>query len=300
MTQLYRLSFTINRDQSNEVELIIEAIEPAPLSIARFEEPSGQTWVVEALFATPPEQNNLKKKLRHGLGFVPPFDLAPLPNQDWVARSLEGLKPVEAGRFLIHGAHDAVAERTGKIAIKIEAGAAFGTGHHATTCGCLIALEHTLKTIPIRRTLDIGTGTGILAIAAAKMTKSKIIATDIDPVSVRIAKINAALNQVGSLVIPYLAHGLSHPNIMHNAPYDLIIANILAQPIIKLAAPAAKIASHRNITILSGLLKHQERAVSAAWRAQGFVRASRLEIDGWSTLTLTRIQGGNSLLTRTR
>ena len=161
--------------------------------------------------------------------------IAELPETDWVAKSLAGLKPVRAGRFLVHGGHDRAAVKPNDISIEIEAGEAFGTGHHGTTAGCLAAIADLAKARPIRNALDVGTGSGVLAIAIARLTKARVLASDIDPVATRVAAANVRLNGVAARVRPITAQGLSGRLFRERAPYDLIVANILAGPLAALA-----------------------------------------------------------------
>jgi ribosomal protein L11 methyltransferase len=216
------------------------------------------------------------------------FTIDTLPETDWVAKSLEGLAPVRAGRFLVHGQHDRAAVRPNDIAIEIEAGLAFGTGHHGTTAGCLLAIEQVARRRPIVNALDLGTGSGVLAIGIAKRTHATVTASDIDPVAVRVAAANVRLNGVAGRVHTLTAAGLTNREIETNAPYDLIVANILAGPLVTLAPAICRVLAPGGDVILSGLLTDQRRRVAAAYYAQGlsFTRAGA--IADWVTLTLTR------------
>lgn len=209
-----------------------------------------------------------------------------LADADWVALSLSGLPPVRAGRFFVYGAHDAGRVPAGAIAIRIEAGAAFGTGHHGTTVGCLTTFDTLLKGRRFRRVLDVGTGTGILAIAAAKTGSRTVVATDIDPVSVRVAAVNALLNRARCRF--RAARGLNDALVARAAPCDLVFANILARPLIDLAGDIARVVRPGGVVILSGLLRTQARAVRAAYVTRGFRFVRRLDLDAWSTLVMAR------------
>jgi ribosomal protein L11 methyltransferase len=208
--------------------------------------------------------------------------------KDWIAASLDGLKPVRAGRFLVHGQHDRPIVRTNDIAIEIEAALAFGTGHHGTTRGCLVLFDRELKRFPPRRVLDVGTGTGVLAIAAARALRLPVAAGDIDPVSTWTARQNAIQNRAGAYVRPVTAAGLEHPDLRRGAPYELIFANILAKPLRLLAPSLAAAASHDGRLILSGLLAKDVAGVLSAYAAQGFRLWERVDIDGWAALLLKR------------
>jgi ribosomal protein L11 methyltransferase len=214
--------------------------------------------------------------------------ITPLPDTDWVARSLEGLAPVTAGRFFLHGSHDRLRRRSGGIALEIDAGTAFGTGHHGTTEGCLVAFDALLKRTRPRRILDLGCGTGVLAIAAARALRRKVLASDIDPEAVRIARRNAALNNAGPLVEAIAAPGLKHVSIARGAPYDLIFANILARPLVALAPGLSQSLGRDGVLILSGLTLDQSRWILAAYRNRGLVPFQRMARGNWATLVLTR------------
>lgn len=211
-----------------------------------------------------------------------------LPDIDWVAKSLEGLKPVRAGRFLVHGRHDRAAVRTGDIAIEIEAGQAFGTGHHGTTSGCLTMIEHLCATRRPGDALDLGTGTGVLAIALAKRAKIPVLATDIDPVATKVARANARINGASRHIRFETAAGFHHRCFAEKGPFDLIVANILARPLMRMAPDiSANLASGGDI-VLSGILTTQRRAVLSAFRLAGMFHQRTLWRGEWVTLHLAR------------
>jgi ribosomal protein L11 methyltransferase len=211
-----------------------------------------------------------------------------LPDIDWVAHTLAGLKPVEAGPFLVHGSHDRVKRKPGRIAIEIEAGLAFGTGHHGTTAGCLETVAKVARRERPRRILDLGTGSGVLAIGAARLLRMPVLATDNDPVATRVAAANARLNGVSNLVRTATASGLRSKVIEDAAPFDLIVANILARPLIGLAPSVARAIAPGGSLILSGILAGQRRAVIAAYAAQRFRHVSTIWREGWVTMHLKR------------
>jgi ribosomal protein L11 methyltransferase len=209
-----------------------------------------------------------------------------LADADWLALALSGLPPVRAGRFFVFGAHDRGRIPANAVGLRIEAGAAFGTGHHGTTQGCLIAFDALLKAERFGRVLDVGTGTGVLAIAAARTGSACVVGTDIDAVSVRIARENAGLNHARAAFVR--ADGLKHRGVAGGAPYDLVFANILARPLVRLAPAIRGALSPGGLAILSGLLRGQQRVVAAAYLARGFAVRRRILRDAWATLVLER------------
>ena len=273
-------------------DIIVETFDPTETAAAAFEEENGAYWAVEIYFAEAPDEQSIREliaavsdqKTAHEAQF------SQIAKQDWVQNALSGLKPVRAGRILVHGAHDRAHKRSNDIGVEIEAALAFGTGHHGTTLGCLRALDQILKRRRPRQILDVGTGTGVLAIAAARLLRQTVASGDIDPVAVDTARVNAQRNGAGAFVRPVLAAGLRHPRLIGH--YDLIFANILAKPLRLLAPSIAQAASFDAELVLSGLLGRDVPGVLAAYRAQNFFLAQRGDIDGWATLRLSR--GGAS------
>jgi ribosomal protein L11 methyltransferase len=208
--------------------------------------------------------------------------------RDWVANSLAGLAPVRAGRFLVHGAHDRARLRANDVGIEIEAGLAFGTGHHGTTRGCLLHFDRLLKRRRVRKALDVGCGAGVLAIAAAKVLRRKVRLGDLDPVAVEVADANARLNGVAAHCRPLLSRGVENRLMREGAPYDVVFANILAKPLRLLAPSLAAVTSRDGDAIVSGLLYADVAGVLAAWRAQGFFLRARIDLEGWASLRLSR------------
>ncbi len=207
---------------------------------------------------------------------------------DWVAQSLSGLKPVRAGRFIAHGAHDRARVPVNAIGVEIEAALAFGTGHHGTTRGCLTALDALAKRRRVRHVFDIGTGSGVLAIAAAKIFRKPVIASDIDQQAVTAARANARLNKAANFITLLRATGTKSRAIAQHAPYDLIFANILLGPLTRLAVPLARLSGQGATIVLSGLLPAHANAALALYRAQGFALNRRIVVEGWVTLILRR------------
>jgi ribosomal protein L11 methyltransferase len=260
---------------------------------------NGAGWLVEAYFSVLPEaealQATLLRAARAGAGDeagegdpLPPLSLEFVPGQDWVAKSQRDLAPVRAGRFFIHGSHDRAKAKGRPGAIEIDAGRAFGTAHHGTTRGCLLALEALAKRRRFNNALDLGCGSGVLAIGAAKMGVKRALATDIDPIAVTVARGNCRLNGVAPFVGLQTAPGLAHRTIAQRAPFDLIMANILAAPLLTLADPIRKVAARGGCLVLSGLLDRQAREICGRYRDAGFVLRQRLSLEGWSTLTFVK------------
>jgi ribosomal protein L11 methyltransferase len=249
-----------------------------------------ELWQVEVYFPDG-DPDEIAGKVRDALGadaFGALQAAQVLPEADWVAESLAGLAPVAAGRFLIHGSHNQDGLPAGRMPIAIDAGQAFGTGHHGSTAGCLAALDRLIHRRRFVNPLDLGTGSGILAIALAKALHANVLASDIDPLAARIAAENARHNTVGNRVRVVTAIGMGHAEIRARAPFDLIVANILAGPLMKLAPQISSALASGGTLVLSGLLPRQRGRVVAAYGAQG-VRLIRAEMhDGWMVLELRR------------
>jgi ribosomal protein L11 methyltransferase len=209
-----------------------------------------------------------------------------LADADWLAMALSGLPPVRAGRFFVYGMHDRGRLPASTVNLRIEAGAAFGTGHHGTTVGCLLAYDRLIKARKFNKVLDVGAGTGLLAIAAARTGSKIAVGTDIDRPSVRISKENAKVNRANARFVH--ASGLSNRLVTDNAPYDLVFANILARPLISLAQDIKNALVPGGTVILSGLLRTQERMVKAAYVSRGFKVVNRIHRDAWAALVLQR------------
>lgn len=224
----------------------------------------------------------------HELGIDQALEAEQLPDIDWVTKSLEGLRPVHAGRFLVHGSHDRHKRRIGDVAIEIEAGLAFGTGHHGTTAGCLEMIETVVRRERPRNALDLGTGSAVLAIAIAKAAHIRVLATDIDPVATKVAAENAKLNLVAGYIDARTAPGFHHQSFSAYAPFDLIVANILARPLMRLSPQMARFVTPGGSILLSGILARQRNAVIAAYVGQRFRHVSTLHREGWVTIHMKR------------
>jgi ribosomal protein L11 methyltransferase len=219
---------------------------------------------------------------------TPPIEVESIPDTDWMKAVLAELKPVRAGRFIVHGAHDRGLIRANDLGIEIEAGQAFGTGHHGTTAGCLSMIDILVRRKNFANALDLGTGSAVLAIGIAKLARIAVLATDIDPVAIAVARENIQNNGVANLVQAVVATGMASHHIRAFAPYDMIVANILAQPLIKLAPAVERHLAAGGDVILSGILERQRQAVLAAYRTQGLVHRQTLRRGEWVTLHLSR------------
>jgi ribosomal protein L11 methyltransferase len=276
------------REARTLADLLSETVDAEIASVSVFETAPGQ-WRVSLHCASAAEAEPLRSLLADLAGVAPTaIAIERLAERDWVAASLAGLSPVAAGRFLVHGAHDRARIKPNVLAIELEAGLAFGTGHHGTTRGCLLALDTLLKTRRPRRVLDVGTGTGVLAIAAAKAMRRPVLASDIDRRAVSIARVNARANRVGGLVEAIHAKGVVGARFSQRGPYDLILANILLAPLQRLAAPLAALIAPGGRIVLSGLLTAHAEAALAFYRMQGLLLERRIRLEGWTTLVLKR------------
>ena len=275
----------LNHDQAHALADQIEnnfRIDPLAVTINETDE-ARAIWETMLWFETTEMAEDVRIILNQPLATI-----TTVPDLDWVRRSLAGLAPVKAGRFFLHGSHDRRLRRAGGISLEIDAGTAFGTGHHGTTAGCLEALDDILKRHRPKRILDLGCGTGVLAIAAAQALKRKALATDIDAEAERVTLNNAILNGVKPLLQTKTATGLHHSAIRNAAPYDLIFANILARPLANLAQGLSAILAPRGKLILSGLTLDQKRWIMACYTARGLVPAKTIRNGNWIALVMTK------------
>jgi ribosomal protein L11 methyltransferase len=288
----HRASFTLADETTarQAVDVHTEVFFEGDAAVAAFERPDGR-WDVTVHFAQAPDQALVRELVAGAAGpaIADTVNFDVVEAKDWVKASLDDLVPVPAGRFVVHGSHDRDRVAANKLGVEIEAALAFGTGHHGTTRGCLLLLDHVLKSRAPRRVLDLGTGTGVLAIAAAKALRRPLLASDIDPPSVRVARENAVINAVVPLVRVIRATGFAAPDFAKEGPFDLVLANILANPLRQLAGPMHRHLAPHAWVILSGLLTPQARGVIAAYRARGLVPVKHIRIEGWSSLLLRHV-----------
>lgn len=249
-------------------------------------------WQVEGFSRTPPDRAALVAGLAvvavaRGLSAPVPV-VERVAGCDWVAANLRDFPPIDAGRFFVHGSHWSGAVPAGRIGILMDAGTAFGSGEHATTLGCLLALDGLGRRRRVARALDLGCGSGILAVAMARMWACPVLATDIDPISVRVTAGNAAANGMAARVRVAQSDGWRNPLLRRHGPFDVVVANILARPLCRFAPDLAAGLAPGGVAVLSGLLERHERLVLAAHRAQGLSLRERHTIDGWTTLVIGR------------
>jgi ribosomal protein L11 methyltransferase len=276
---LWKASVALTKAEAADVSAALE-LDGSAQAVLIVEEPFADGAVVEALYAEAPDARYLSRIAGREI------TVEPLPDQDWIKLSQEGLPPVRAGRFFVYGAHDAGTVPHGVIPIRIEAGLAFGTGHHETTALCLSVLSDLARERSFRNVLDLGTGTGLLAIGAAKLWKRTVLASDIDPVAVEVARDNAVANATGPLIRAVVADGLANPVLSRAAPYDLLIANILAGPLTRLAPDIIRVLAPGAMLVLSGLLTNQEKLVTSFYRDLRFLTVRRM--GPWSALVFGR------------
>lgn len=287
-----RLFITTTEKQSEVImDLMTEAFEDDGYAIATMEMDEKKDIWEASLYIDFDEEDEMRARLSDVI--VAHFPDATIkreviPDVDWIAKSLEGLSPVRAGRFLVHGSHDRDKVRINDIAIEIDAGQAFGTGHHGTTAGCLEVIERVMRARKVRNALDLGTGSGVLAIAARKLKPIPVLATDIDPIATRVAAENVRRNGISTGITTVTAPGFHSPAFATHGPFDLIIANILARPLIKMAPQLAGHLAPGGSVILSGILASQRWKVLSAYNGQHLRHVRTIWRNGWVTIHLDR------------
>ncbi|MDE9451176.1 50S ribosomal protein L11 methyltransferase [Aliiroseovarius sp. Z3] len=276
------------QDAAEALGAAMEALIPEPTGVGVFEVEDGSgTWEVGGYFTEEPDAAGLA--LLAAVHKAKDFTVSELPEVDWVAHVRRELSPVEAGRFFVHGSHDADKIPDGKTALLIEAAMAFGTGHHGTTLGCLKALDGLVEQGFVgKNVVDIGCGTAVLAMAAARVWPNPVLASDIDQVAVDVAKANVAANNLEERVHCVEAAGFNATELQEASPFDLVFANILKGPLVGLAPDMAKHLSTKGYAILSGILNPQADEVISVYVQNGFNLVERTEIVDWTTLVLQK------------
>ncbi|MBF0269842.1 MAG: 50S ribosomal protein L11 methyltransferase [Alphaproteobacteria bacterium] len=293
-TDLWRVALVVSEDKAAAFE---DALEGLADTVSRFaaegqDEGDGGLWIVEGLSRHPIERPETVSAIAAMAAAqnmeMPEVEFGRLEQRDWLSLNLASFPPIQAGRFFIHGSHVTEAPPFGAIALKVDAGTAFGSGEHASTKGCLLALDGLAKKGRLANVLDVGCGSGILGLAAAKLWRCRVMASDIDPESMRVTKANARDNRASAFVAAVTAPGYRHWEIARRAPYDLIFANILARPLMRLAKDLKAHLKPGGVAVLAGLLERQERMVLSAHQMQGLSLERRILIDGWACLVLRK------------
>lgn len=287
---LWQLHFTV---PGEFVVTLEEAFEDA-LATSSFEKNGSATqWTVHVLLDHEPNVHEVRARvatLAQHCGVAPPEpELSRVVQQDWQASMQRDFPPLSIGRFFVHGAHARAQRPPHAIPIQVEAGMAFGSGEHATTSGCLLAIDRLARRRAAHRVLDMGCGSAILAIAAAKCwPTADVLAVDIDPISIDVARENICINRCAATVKALVADGYNDERVSRKKPYDLILANILARPLVKLSPALAAHLAPGGVAVLSGLLATQEAMVLSAHRRQGLRLTGRIVQDGWAALVLAK------------
>lgn len=285
-----RLYVTSTEKGAAEIlDLLSEVFGEEDFAIATTEVDERRDIWEASVYLMKDEEEAVRERIAEGIRHAFPdavIEKEVIPDVDWIAKSLEGLKPVRAGRFLVHGSHDRDKVKINDIAIEIDAGQAFGTGHHGTTAGCLEMIEEVMRARTVRNALDLGTGSGVLAIAVRKLRHIPVLATDIDPVAVRVAGENVRRNGIAAGIRLETAPGFHSPAFRKEGPFDLIIANILARPLMKMAPQLAAHLAPGGSVILSGILAGQRWKVLSAYNGAKLRHVHTIWRNGWVTIHL--------------
>lgn len=288
MTTFTALTTLTGKPAADALGAAMEVLDPAPTGVGIFEvEDDSGLWEVGGYFDGPPDDVALA--LLAATFAAKPFTISKVPETDWVAHVKRELPPVEAGRFFVYGSHDVEALPTGRVGLLIDAAMAFGTGHHGTTLGCLRAFDRLLaEGLAFDHVADVGCGTAVLGMAAAKTGSAHVIASDIDPVAVDVAIANLSANDMAGTVACVVAAGFDDPALSQAAPFDLVFANILKGPLIMLASDMAAHTRPQGVAILSGLLNEQAGEIIDVYSSNGYNLRHHDRIGDWSTLTLQK------------
>ena len=288
--QYWKVIFTLPAAAGGTAE---ESFNDIALAVSGFEtDEANHIWTFDLLFGEEPDMQELQQRMvllasLHNVA-IPKLDVQKVEQQDWLAKVARSFPPLVIGRFFVHGSHVEEAPPAGSIAIQVDAGAAFGSGEHGTTSCCLEAMEWLSKKRGFKKILDMGCGSGILAIAAAKLWKTDVIAVDIDPIAVRVTKENAEINREQNRIIAAESDGYQSDKIKRVSKFDLIVSNILARPLIAFAPDLTRHLANDGVAVLSGLLTSQESQVLAAHKMQGLVLEKRFTNGEWCTLVLRK------------
>lgn len=284
---MYQVHARLDRAEAERLSDILADLEPSPASAVSIQEMTRTTWSLDAFCLDEESAEGAASIIRLEVPGIT-ASVQQLEDKDWVTESLNGLPAVEAGPFFVAGSHELASLHGGRLPVWIEAGPAFGTGHHGTTKGCLEALADQMRKRKFRNVLDIGTGSAVLAIAAIKAGATRALGTDIDAESIRVANENRINNRIGRALKLLVADGANHVEIRERAPYDLVMANILANPLVSLSKDIAGLVAPGGTIILSGLLTFQEPQVRSAYQNRDLTLIDRKRINGWSTLVFAR------------
>ena len=291
MSEIRLFITTTEKNAEAILALMSDAFEDEGYAIATMEiDEKGDIWEA-SLYLMADEEEEMRERFAALVKDAFPdavIKREDIPDVDWIAKSLEGLQPVRAGRFVVHGSHDRGKVRAGEIAIEIDAGQAFGTGHHGTTAGCLEVIESVMRSKKIRSALDLGTGSGVLAIAARRLAPIPVLATDIDPIATKVARENVRKNGIAEGIILETAPGFHHTAFRRHGPFDLVIANILARPLMRMAPQLVAHLAPGGQVVLSGILANQRWKVLSAYNAVGLRHVRTIWRNGWVTIHLDR------------
>jgi len=285
MSTSWQVRVIAERDEIDDLEALLASLNSPddPPGLSSFEIPGDPRWQIDAYFSEQIDEEKLAQLLS-----AYEYEITLAPQIDWVAQSLTHHQQITAGRFHIYGSHHKKPS-SGGVNIRVNAGMAFGTGQHNTTLGCLLAINQIAKERPIINALDLGCGTGILALALAAVTRKSVTASDIDPIAVDVAQQNARDNHQASRIRFVVAPGMRHRSLATRAPYDMIVANILAKPLCQMATDISNAVTLGGVVVLSGLLTTQEQVVLRTYRNRGLAIRERFIIGEWSTLILQRL-----------
>lgn len=269
-----------------------DALESVCHAVGWFGEEGDAVWRIEGVAGDPPDRPAFHARtaaVAAALGLAPPrLEFSALPARNWLAESFASFPPLTAGRYDVRGAHVAEPAPPGRVALRLDAGAAFGSGEHASTFGCLLALDALARRRRFANVLDLGCGSGILALAAARTWPARVLASDIDPEAAAVARANARRNGLAGRVAVVVGDGYSHPAIRDRRPYDLILANILARPLVRRAGALARHLASGGVAVLGGFLDADAAWVAATHRVHGLRVMRKAVRDGWATLVITR------------